>query len=344
MLQTVAIMGPPRFGVPLTQALTAPLLGTLEARGTSVRTQVLACGAIRLLQNALFVAFFIVVLAGGVDAYTNTWDSLTSKVGLPEGTAAALIATAAGLLLWAVFASIVQVLVYRRGLFRWADQPTRERHAASAAPTHVVRRFDPRAVALAAAVVFTLLVASTSWPLLGAVAAWLALAWAVSRPDLDVVPAGAVLALSLALGVLTFSLLGGAGADLALRRASRAMLLVIAATWLRAAAGLSGLREVSRRALLKLRRLPAAPEASLVMEQLGGGRELGPAARSAFASLRSVRMRPLPVLDAVLRWVAAESMRFRPAPRADPPALTVGLDDILLVAFAAACALALGAG
>ena len=33
MLETVAIIGPARFGIPLTQAATAPLLGRLEARG-----------------------------------------------------------------------------------------------------------------------------------------------------------------------------------------------------------------------------------------------------------------------------------------------------------------------
>ena len=33
MLETVAIIGPARFGIPLTQAATAPMLGRLEARG-----------------------------------------------------------------------------------------------------------------------------------------------------------------------------------------------------------------------------------------------------------------------------------------------------------------------
>ena len=32
-LETVAIMGPARFGVPFTQALSAPLLGAMEGRG-----------------------------------------------------------------------------------------------------------------------------------------------------------------------------------------------------------------------------------------------------------------------------------------------------------------------
>ena len=43
MLETVAIIGPARFGVPLTQALTAPMLGRLEARGWRSLPQILAC-------------------------------------------------------------------------------------------------------------------------------------------------------------------------------------------------------------------------------------------------------------------------------------------------------------
>ena len=193
MLQTVAIMGPARFGVPFTQALTAPLLGRLEARGGRASAQMLACAAIRLVQTAVFVAFFVLVLAGGVDAYTDTYDSIARRLPLlPEGTEAALIATGVGLLVWAAFASTVQVLVYRRGLHGW---PARQRVTTprDAAPETVrprPRRFDPRAIALAAAIAFALLLASTAWALLAAVAAWLALAWCAARGDRDVVPVG----------------------------------------------------------------------------------------------------------------------------------------------------------
>ena len=45
MLETVAIIGPARFGVPLTQAATAPMLGRLEARGRAVAHSSLACAA-----------------------------------------------------------------------------------------------------------------------------------------------------------------------------------------------------------------------------------------------------------------------------------------------------------
>jgi hypothetical protein len=345
MLQTVAIMGPARFGVPLTQALTAPLLGLLEGRRTSVFRQILSCAAIRFVHTTLTVAFFVLVLAGGIDVYTETYDRIASHLPLlPEGTRAALIATAAGLVAWAAFASTVQVLVYRRGLRRWpagAEAPT-ERGVPDA-PDLVRRRFDPRAISLAAAIAFCLLLASTAWPLLAAVSAWLLLASLSAGGDRDIVPVGVLIAALLAAGVFVFALVGGAGLGLALRRALRAALLVLVATWLRAAAGPAGLREVSRRALGRLRRVPAMREAQLVLEGLGSGRELGGAARSLLEVLRSVPRRPLPLLDAVLGWVPAESQRFRAAPAAAPARLAIGFGDLVLVALAALPLLALAA-
>jgi hypothetical protein len=343
MLETVALMGPARFGVPFTQALTAPLLGVLEARRARVATQVLACAVIRLVQNAVFVAFFALVLAGGIDAYTDTYDSLARRLSLPEGTAAALIATAAGLMAWAVFASTVQVLVYRRGLTNWPageDRPPAPvRHEPDVGSS---RRFDPRAVAAAAATAFTLLVTGTAWGLLAAVAAWLALAWVAARADQDVVPTGAFIAITLGAGVLVFTLIGGLGVDAALRRAARAVLLVAVATWLRAAAGSTGLREVSRRALGRLRRLPAVTEGATLLDQLGSGRELGTAARSLGVTLRSLpKRRPLTVIDAVLGWVAAESRRFSGGVNVALQALVFRAQDLLLIVSALAPAAAL---
>jgi hypothetical protein len=316
MLQTVAVMGPIRFGIPFTQALTAPLLGRLEARGRPASAQILACAAIRLVQTAVFVAFAVLVLVGGVDAYTDTYDSVASWMPLlPEGTRAALIATGVGLLAWAAFASTVQVLVYRRGLHRWpSDSPHESRDAAREPLDEGRRRFDPRAVALAAAIAFALLMSSTRWPLLAGVTAWLAVAWWAARADRDVIAVGLAIAGTLAIGIFVFAVIGGAGLDLALRRASRAGLLVLVATWLRAAAGAAGLREVSRRTLRRLRALPATREAAIVLDELGTGRQLGPAASSILEELRPVPKRPIPVLDAVLRWVVAESSRFRAVP------------------------------
>jgi hypothetical protein len=236
-----------------------------------------------------------------------------------------------------VFATAVQVMVYRRGLRRWPGQPT-----AVAAPTAVSERaaarpgrFDPRAVALASAVAIALLLSGFSWPLLGAVAAWLVIASLTCRGDASVVTVGVVLALVLALAILATTLVGGLGVDTSLRRAARAGLIVLVATWLRAAAGSAGLCEVSRRGLTRMRRLPAMSEAAHVMDQLGSGHALRSAAASAVAALRSSRGRPLAVVDAVLEWVATESQRFRPA-KGTQLRLRARALDALLVAGAAA--------
>jgi hypothetical protein len=355
MLETVAIIGPARFGIPLTQAATAPLLGRLEARRVRVPLQVLACAAIRLLHNSATTAFFIWVITGGLDAYAGTYDALGRHVGIDIGTADALVLTAVSLLAWAAFASIVQVLVYRRGLREWdsregasAERPGA--HAAPAAETVTAETAAeevpprPRAVTLAAAIAFVLLLASTEWALLAAVAAWLALVWAVSRADPEPVPTGLLFAAILAAGALIFTLGGGLGLDMALRRATRAALLVLVATWLRAAAGADGLREVSRRALGRLRRVPAAPEAAQVLDGISSEGRLAAAGRTLAAQLGAVPMRPLPVLDAVLGWVVRDAAAFRP-PAGPPPALSLAARplDWILGLLAAAPALALAA-
>lgn len=349
MLETVAIIGPARFGVPLTQAATAPLLGRLEARAVAPPFQVLACAAIRLVHNTATTAFFIWIVAGGLDAYAGTYDSLAGRVGIDLGTAAVLLITAAGLLIWAAFASIVQVLVYRRGLREW-DQIAEEHTSAEpagggggAAPAARKRRFDPRAVALAAAVAFALLLTSTAWPLLAAVAIWLAVACAFSRGDREPLATGLAFTAILAGGALLFTLGGGLGLDVALRRASRAALLVLVATWLRAAAGADGLREVSRRVLGRLRRVPAMVEAAHVLDGIESEGRLVAAGRSLSARLGAVRKRPLPLLDAVLHWVVSEANAVHPPPVRRVGALTGGPLDLTLVALAVAPALALAA-
>jgi hypothetical protein len=352
MLETVAIIGPARFGIPLTQALTAPMLGRLAARGVYVVPQILACAAIRLLHNTATTAFFIWVIAGGLDAYAGTYDAIGRRIGIDVGTADALGLTLAGLLGWAAFASTVQVLVYRRGLRGWdgiaaaaedetdvcrdrggkrktrahadgaaARAPGVERHpGGAAAQTPRVapraagalrrrRRFDPRAVTLAAAVAFAVLLSGTAWPLLAAVALALAIAWVAAPTDREPVPTGLLFAAILAAGALAFALGGGLGLDEAARRATRAALLVLVATWMRAAAGAEGLREVSRRVLGKLRRVPAAGEAALVLDRLESEGRLAQAGRALAQQLSGVEKRPMPFVDAVLVWVVRESER-----------------------------------
>ena len=343
MLETVAIIGPARFGIPFTQAVSAPMLGRLEARGWTVVAQVLACAVVRVLHNAVTTAFFIWVITGGLDAYVGTYDALARRVGLEVGTADALILTAAGLVVWGAFASTIQVLVYRRGLAGWdaaaADSRYEEGNSSperspSGPAAAEPRRFDPRAITVAAAIAFTLLLASTSWLLLSAVALWLGVAWLAARPDKEPLKTGLAFAAILAGGALIFSLGGGLGLDTALRRASRAALLVLVATWLRGAAGAEGLREVSRRALGRLRRLPAAPEAAAVLDQIASEGRIVAAGRTLAARVSGVEKRPVPFLDAVLGWVVAESAEHEPAPPPERRALRVRARDFVLIALA----------
>jgi hypothetical protein len=350
MLETVAIIGPARIGIPFTQAISAPMLGRLQARGWRPLAQILACAGVRLLHNAATTAFFIWVIAGGLDAYAGTYDAIGRRLGVEVGTADALALTLAGLLAWAAFASTVQVLVYRRGLASWegleadvqgkapVDGEGPDEPVATAGRT---RRFDPRAVTLAATVAFALLLATTEWALLAAVALWLALAWGAARPDRQPLAAGLLFAALLAGGAFVFALGGGLGLDVAGRRAARAGLLVLTATWLRGAAGADGLREVSRRALGRLRRVPAAPEAALVLDQIASEGRLAAAARALERQLKGVEKRPVPFLDAVLGWVVRESSALRRAPERPPRPLRLRWVDAALFSAALLPALAL---
>ena len=354
MIQTVAYLGPARLNGPLTQAITAPAMGALERRGVGAAGQFLACAAGRLAHNALATAFFIWVILGGLDAYVGTYDELLGWFTyLPRGPSGALLLTAASAVLWTVVASAVQTHVYRRGLRRWPREggfgPDGTGGVDEAAPVRAAvprrpPRFDPRAVAVAAVVAFGLLLSGTEWPLLGAVAAWLVAAWTLSRPDRDAVPAGVVLTLLLAGGSLVFSLTGGLGLAVGVRRATRAALLVLVATWWRAAAGSTGVREVARRSLGRLRRVPAARESATVLDSLGAGGPLAPSGRALLRALGAARKRPLAIVDAVLGWVVVESARFVAPPAEARARLRLGAPDVALVAAAAAPALVLVLG
>ena len=288
------------------------------------------------------------MITGGLDAYAGTYDALGGRFGIEVGRdRGAGIFTAVGPWPGASSPRAVQVMVYRRGLRSWdairAEAP--EGPAASTPPVAEPARphngrFDPRAVSLAAAAAFGLLLSGTSWELLGAVAAWLALAAALARGDRSVVPTGLAFCAALAGGAFLFGLVGGLGLDTAARRAVRAGLLVLVATWLRAAAGSGGLREVGRRALGKLRRLPAMPEASEALEGIASEGRLASAARSLAASLRDTPTRALPLVDAVLGWVVREaSAKSQPPPARSQRRLRIRALDVLLLVLAAAPAL-----
>ena len=381
IVEAIAILGPARLGAPLGQTVTAPAIGAIARRGGGFGLQLAACTAIRLAFNIVGTAFFVWVIAGGVETYAGAYDTVLGAIpGLPTGVSAALVITLAGIVLWSVGASAVQVWAYRRATERWTSgddtrestspgaedtgrqgdeqapsndagwEPSTPGRAArmwarlkpASAPRSRRRPFDPRAVTAAAAVAFALLLISTEWALLGAVAGWLAIAWLVAPADREVVPAGVALALLLGLGALVANLLGGEGLSGALAHAARAALLVLAATWMRGAAGAAGFKEVARRVLTRLRRLPAMTEAAKTLDQLGSERRLGDAARSLVERVRGTAQQPLELFDAVLAWIATEAERFRAAPRLTPPRLAYRPFDATLLTIIAVPALAFG--
>ena len=347
MLQSIAVLGPSRISIPLTQAASAPLLGRLHLRRAHVAMQIGACAAIRATDQTLFTLFYIWIV-GGVDAYAATYDALVGRIpGAPDGIAAALGATALALALWTACASVVQVLTYRAALRAWPAAPpdgavraaapgARAPHddaaaAAAARPPHP--RYDPRAIALAAILAFGVLLATTDPIVLGAVSVWLAVAWLTAGADSAPVRSGLGLAALLGGGALVFGLIGAVPLELTLQRALRAVLLVLVATWLRAAAGERGVREIARRSLRRVRRAPAMAEAAHVLDRLGAGGALGASGRALVEHVRGVRRRPGALARAVLAWIVAEADRFDAPPRAaDPQVLRAGWSDRALVA------------
>ena len=218
--------------------------------------QIVACFAIRLTHYVVLTAALVWIVLGGVDAYVGSYDTLTGWLGiLPEGERGALIVT---VVLNVALADLLQrhpgarvpLGARRRGR---RTPPAIAAPAAGAGEDRGSLRFDPRAITLAAAVAFALLLSGTGWALLASVAAFLALAWAVSRCDREALGLGLALTALLAFGALVASLVAGLGIDEALRRGTRAGLLVLVATWLRAAAGPAGLRETFRRMLWRIR-------------------------------------------------------------------------------------------
>jgi hypothetical protein len=343
MLQTVAVMGPARVNGPLTQALTAPLLGMLQRRRTPAPLQIVACFAIRLAHYVVLTAALVWIVFGGLDAYAGSYDTLTGWLGLlPEGERGALIVTAVFNVALAVFYSVTQVLVYRWAMSSWpAAPPAILGPAAGPAQDRGSERFDPRAITLAAAVASVLLLSGTWWALLGSVAAWLALAWAVSRPDHEALRLGLALTALLAFGAIAATLIAGLGIDEALRRGCRAGLLVLVATWLRAAAGPAGLRETFRRALWRIRALPPAREASAILDGLDSGGRLIASGRTLVDALGAVDLAPRPVAGVVRDWVAGEAAGFRAGVAAARARLAAAPRDGLLVALAVVPALTL---
>ena len=187
-----------------------------------------------------------------------------------------------------------------------------------------------------------LLLCGTWWALLGSVAAWLAIAWAVSRASREPVRLGLVLTAVLAIGAIVATLIAGLGIDEALRRGTRAGLLVLVATWLVAAAGPAGLRETFRRALWRIRAVPPAREASSILDGLDSGERLVASGRTLVDTLGGVEELTARIVAGVVRdWVAAEAAGFRAGAAAARARLSAAPRDGLLVALAVVPALAL---
>jgi hypothetical protein len=310
MLQTVAIVGPVRFSAPLTQAMSAPLLGAMHARGRRPAELFAVCLAIRLVNYAVITAFALFVLLGP-KGYAGSYEALLGWLPLlPNGLAGAVILTVITDCALAVFFSLVQVGLYRRALNVWSARIIVDAPQPAAVPPAPAHRggADPRAVLAAASLMTGVLLVSHSWTVLAAVTAWLAAASLLVRDwDRDALRVGLLLAVVLASGTLLASLLGGLGADQAASRAVRGALLVLVATWLRLAAGSAGLREAFRRTLVRLRRVPSANEAAEILSQLDSGQMLAGSTKALRDRLRGVRRHPVSVADAVLAWAAQEA-------------------------------------
>jgi hypothetical protein len=333
MLQTVAMLGPLRLSGPLTQALSAPLLGSMHARRRGWRSMFAVCAAIRLALYAALTSFTVLVLLGPA-GFAGSFDATLGRLPfVPDGLAGALLITAITQLVAAVFFSTIQVGLYRRALGSWPEPGLAEQRQVAAAPATAERAgADPRAVLAAAAVVTVVLLFTHAWVVLGAVAVWLAGAAVLARHgDRDVIKIGLLLAAMLAAGTLIGSLIGGLGVNEAASRTVRAALLVLVATWMRAAASSTGLREAFRRGLLHLRRLPGAADAAHLLGELDSGRLLAGSAAALQERLRGVTHRPLPIADAVLQWAAHEAHAVAPGGfRTTATVLRVRLRDATL--------------
>jgi hypothetical protein len=315
MLQTVAIVGPLRVSGPLTQALSAPLLGSMHARGRRSPSMFVACLAIRLALYAAVTSFTLFVLLGP-DGFKGSFDAVLGWLPLlPHGLAGALILTGIVNGASAVFFSAVQVGLYRRALSSWQEPAAEQAQREAPAPKLAAETngADPRVTLAVATAVTALLLVSHRWVVLGGVTVWLFGSAVLARHgDRHVVRVGFWLAAMLAAGTLVASLVGGLSVNEASSRAVRALLLVLVATWMRAAAGSAGLREAFRRTLLRMRRVPGAEDAARLLSDLDSGRLLTGSATALQERLRGVRRRPIPVADAVLAWAAEEAHAVAP--------------------------------
>ncbi|WP_146175290.1 hypothetical protein [Paraconexibacter algicola] len=312
MTETVAVMGPARISGPVTQALSAPLLGAMAARGRGTAALLAACFAIRLAHYAVLTAFFIAVIVGGIDAYVDSYDRVVELTGglLPSGATAALVLGLLSNLAGAVVFSAVQVAVYRRALADAApvDGAAERIPSVVAAPARSARRLVALVWVVVAA--WCVMLATPAWPVLAVVTAGVAAGTAAARGEgRRSMRLGAGLGVALALGALGPGVLGAVPFDDAARRAVRALLLVASAAVVQGIAGPDGVRRLAAGALHALRRAPGAREAAALAPGLRADRRVIPASLELVARVREAAPSPRALTAAVLTWVDDEARR-----------------------------------
>jgi hypothetical protein len=338
LVETMAVMGPARMGIPVPHAASAPALGALERRGAAFLALAVVGAAIRFGYYVVTSAFYVLVLVG-LDAYTGTYDALRGTFAfLPAGDGAAIAVTAAFLAVWSLAAGLIQAWVLRRGLRRWSDADLQPAEPSGAAAG---RRglADPRAVVGAGIVAIAITFATTQPVALALVAGWLVAAWLIVGAHARSFLGGLALATPLALSTLAFGLVGGIGGELAVRRSARIALLVLTAVWLRSAAGADGLRAMSLRAVRGLRRLPTLALAARVLGASAGVGDYGASARRLGRRMGSARKRPGPLVAAALGWIAQESGRLPEAPEGEAATRWSRRETALVVAVGVLCVL-----
>ena len=304
LVETMAIMGPARMGIPVPHAVSAPWLGVLYRKGRALLTMALAGALVRS------------------GYYLGSYEQLRQWLGfLPAGTAAALWLTAAMLVAWSLGAGLVQAWVLRRGLRDWDDNVGHGELDPGSSAAKVSPAAHPRAglLVMVALVGFVVALSGTRPWVLGGVAVCLAMLWVVTQADARTLGRGLLLALPLALSTLAFGLVGGIGFNQAVRRGARVALLVLIAVWLHRAAGSAGLRDQSLRLVRRLRRFPTLALAGTVLGASVAASDFGGAARRLGRRVGGATRRPTAVLDASLAWLADESTRLA-APVAEPAA------------------------
>jgi hypothetical protein len=326
MVETVAVMGPARISGPLTQALNAPVLGVLHARGRGPAVLLAACAAIRLAHYAVLNVFVLWLVVGGIDEAVATYDRVVDLAFgvLPSGRTAAIALFVATNLAAAVFYSAIQVVVVRRALgpaagARDAAAPVAGTGtpAPAEAPALPPTRRRDRGLALATVLLWGVLLAVPAWPVLGGASLLLGVGTAlvVRAGGWPALRLGALLAGALALGALGPALIGAVDLEDAARRALRAALLVQGAALAQAIIGPDGVRALAGAGLRALRRLPAMREAAVLAPLLRADDRLVPGTKVLLERVAEVAPAPRPLADVVIAWVDEEAGRQTPTAR-----------------------------